>query len=59
MSEQNEQPKTGITREIVLKPILIDSSPELKRKMGILGVLTLAYITTPKLELLDMFCDLL
>jgi hypothetical protein len=59
MSNRDESEERALPREFTLAPILVDSGPNVLPHLPIVGFLTLAYITTPKLELLDMFCDLL
>lgn len=39
--------------------MILDTAANLDRKLAVVGFLTLAFITTPKLELLDMFHELL
>ena len=59
MAEHNGSHDRAAVREITLPPVFVDSGLSFARKPPVIGFLTLGYIVTSKLELLDMFCDLL
>jgi hypothetical protein len=57
LAEERKEPARVHT--VVLTPIIVDTAPNLNRTLAVVGFLTLAFMTSPKLELLEMFYELL